>query len=515
MSTDEVQVQDDDMDPRRKYFGKLAGEDRFVNFAEMMLDIELTDVQEEILRAVHNHKRLVVVSGNGVGKTFVVAALEVAFLYTHYNVSVMHTSRSNSQIRQTTYQEIREFVDHLQEEHGFPGNAKKMPMEIEFEDSATRSYEAISPSNPDGLEGRHNDNFLMVVDEADKPEIDEDVIDAAESTLTDGNDRMVVIGNPPRTKSNTLYDLMESEYWHTIQFSSFDSDNVKIAAGEKDGEMIRGPVQLEEIKRHWDKLHDEEWPGYEAAKNSHERDDLAEAWYRRRLGIIPPDNATRPRPFYSSEVSDATDRWENVDDEPLDVTEYDALAVDVAGRGEDSTVVVGVTDERVDVLGEFDAKTEMQNENLIRGAIKGAGETPIVFDTVGLGGPVADTFRDEGFTVERFDSSTTAKDDERYYNKRAEAFGTLGDWLATEEGAVQPGTTLASELYGVSESMEYIEKALKSGTTWKVTPKDELKKADALGESPDHADACAMAVWGKEHAGTASDASFSIYSITE
>lgn len=496
-----------------QFFGKEAGEERFINFAEMMLEVQLTQVQEEILRKVHNNKRLVVVSGNGVGKTFIIAVLEVAFLYSHRDASVMHTSRSNSQIRNTTYREVRDFVDILTDDYGLPGEAKKMPMEVDFEDSATRGYEAVSPSNPEGLEGRHNDNFLMVVDEADKPEIDGGVIDAANSTLTDDNDRMVVVGNPPRTKSNTLYELMESEHWETVQFSSFDSDNVRIQAGEMDGELISGPVRLEEIKRHWEKLHDEPWPGYEEAKNSGDREDLAESWYRRRLGQIPPNNALEKRPFYSSDVDEATDNWDDeYSQESLSPAEYDAIGVDVAGRGGDSSVAVGLTDERVDILGEWNCDTETENENMIRGAISGADETPIVFDTGGLGGPVADSFRKEGFNVVRFDSSKHAENDEMYYNQRAEAYGEFGNWMA-EGGAVKPQTDLARELYGISESMTFDEKSLRSGTTWIATSKDELKKTDNLGKSPDFADSVVMAAWGKRNAVTHTEGAFSIYSV--
>jgi ABC-type transporter Mla maintaining outer membrane lipid asymmetry ATPase subunit MlaF len=60
-----------------------AGEDRNVRFAEDILEFELADILARILRAVTRNKHLVVVSGSGVGKSFTLAVLNLAFLYTN------------------------------------------------------------------------------------------------------------------------------------------------------------------------------------------------------------------------------------------------------------------------------------------------------------------------------------------------------------------------------------------------------------------------------------------------
>jgi len=539
-----VSVEEGEENPLTRY---TSGSDRFANFTEEILGVNLLEIQKEILRAVANNRRVMVVSGNGVGKTYAVAALELSFLYTHSEAMVLHTSRSNGHTRNTTYREIREMYQTLEESEmpfGYNSTLKKQPMEIEFEDSQTRKYEAVSPANPDGLEGRHSENFLAVVDEADKKEIGEDVIESAESSLTDENDRMLVIGNPPRSKGNSLYRLMNSEHWKVIQFSSFDCDNVKIATGEMDGDIVSGPIQLTELKYDWEKYHDNEWESLESVlaqsapyvddegdysfvdhddsfdDNDEFRTDLAEAWYRRRCGIIPPKGAVEARPFYSSDVDEAVDRWDDTIDsqESLDAAEYDAIGVDVAGRGEDSTVIVGVTRAsassvggtdsgdgsqsasetgRADVLGEFSASTETENERMIRSKINNAEDTPIVFDAVGMGGPVADTFRSEGFSVVRFDGNKRAKDDERYYNQRTEAWDEFGDWLL--HGAISDGSKLANELYGTAECIALEEKGLRSGTSLMATSKDEVKLAENYGESPDFLDSASYAVWGMNH----------------
>lgn len=517
-----------------------TGPDRYINFTEKVLEVQLLEIQKEIMRALTENRRVVVVSGNGVGKTFTVAALELAFLYTHSEATVLHTSRSNGHTRNTTYKELREMLHNAQETVGLPGYAKKQPMEVEFEDSQTRKYEAVSPSNPDGLEGRHNEHFLAVVDEADKQEIDDDVIESAESSLTDERDRMLVIGNPPRNKGNSLNRLMEDDNWHTIQFSSFDCDNVKIALGQMDGDIISGPIQLSEIKYDWEKYHDEAWTSYDeimgqSAKfvdedgnyhftnpddsyneNDEFRNDLAEAWYRRRCGVIPPKGAAEARPFYTSDVDEAVDRYDEPES-PLTPSDFDAIGVDIAGRGEDDTVITGVTRAsqestgRAEVLAEVSGNTETKIENGIRHAIKGADDTPIGFDAVGMGGPVADSFRNEGYNVVRFDGGKKAKDDDRYRNQRTESWCEFGKWL--HNGSINDNDALTEELFGVAEHIELTEKGLMSGTVYMATSKDEIRKASSYGASPDFLDSASIGVWALNHHGSHESGGWNIYSV--
>lgn len=529
-------VEEKEENPLKRY---TSGTDRYVNFTEDILDVELLEVQKEIMREVADNRRTLVVAGNGTGKTFTVAALELAFLYTHSEATVLHTSRSNGHTRNTTYKELREMLHNAQETVGLPGYAKKQPMEIEFEDSQTRKYEAVSPSNPDGLEGRHNENFLAVVDEADKQEIDDAVIESAESSLTDKNDRMLVIGNPPRNKGNSIHRLMEDDNWHTIQFSSFDCDNVKIALGEMDGNIISGPIQLGEIKYDWEKYHETEWTSYEdileqsaryidedgnyhftecetCTENDNFREDLAEAWYRRRCGVVPPKGAAEARPFYTSDVDEAVERW-SAPESRFTPSDFDAIGVDIAGRGKDETVITGVTRAsqestgRAVVLDKVSGNTETQIEQGIRHAIKGADETPIGFDSVGMGGPVADTFRNEGFNIVRFDGGKKAKDDKKYRNQRTEAWVEFGNWL--HNGSINPDEALAEELFGVAEHIELTEKGLMSGTVWMATQKDDLRKASSYGASPDFLDSASIGVWALNHNASAfGDAGWKIYS---
>lgn len=486
----------------------VQGEERYVRFAEDVLGLNLAEVQKKILRAVTQNKHIVIVSGNGVGKSFTISVLNLAFLYTNPESTVLMTSGSYSQMEEATFKPMTRMVKEARSS-GIPldGTVKKSPPRIEFEDNPEHYFRCISGKYPDNLEGRHNERILVVVDEADKPDISHEHFDSAQSSITDDKDRMVVIGNPPRDESNSLCDLMDDPRWEVIQFSSFDSHNVQVDAGLVDGEKLPGLVDLQQVREDWESWNRSEWPGLEEAMNSSGNENLDERWHRRRLGEIPPENSQSVRPFYVEDVASAENRWDDVDDAP---SEYDAYGVDVARGGGDRTVIIGATPNRVDVLANVESPgSHTVNERLVRRHIPEETRTPVIIDAIGEGSGLADTLGRE-YNVTRFKSSEKAKQRKKYRDKRTEALAEFGKWL--DDGALEPQTELASEIRAASRHIELEEKRLTSGVTWKATSKSELKKSKSLGRSPDLLDAATLAAWGLNVEGATSDAGFGFFS---
>lgn len=539
MSTEELRdefLNPDAEEPMRRGKKQLLrqytqGSDRYVKFTEQILGQSLADVQKEILRAVTQNKRIVIVSGNGVGKSHVVACLNLAFLYTNPGASVMATSGSYVQLEDTTWKPMKGLMYEAQANYSFlPGYTLENPPRIEFDERQNQYFKAISPRKPDGLEGRHNERMLVVVDEADKPEVTDEVFESAASSITDDDDRMVVIGNPPRSESNSLYKLMDSDRYHVIQFSSFDSHNVKVDAGVADGEKIPGLVEMSVLREDWEEYNDEGFPGFEKAlrvsapyidadgtyyfldgeerqPNPDFREDLSEQWYRRRCGIIPPEGAMKPRPFYVDDVMTAAER---TPDEFGATDTYEAFGVDIARGGKDRTVVVGIVGNRLDILANEESPGSLaRNKELIRGALMNT-EAPVAIDAVGEGSGVADAVSGE-YNVTRFGGGENAKDDDAYYDKRTEALAEIGQWLS-ETGAVESSSELYDECIEAARTIEYEEKELRSSNTVKATSKDELKKSHKIGRSPDLLDAASIAVWAKNHGTISDDGAYSFYS---
>ena len=398
----------------------VSGEDRYVRFGEDILGLQLADTQRDMLRSVTQQKNTVVMSGNGVGKSYAVAILCLAFLYCNPRGSVMLTSGSYQQMESTVWSEMKSLLKQAREA-GFPlpGRVKEAQPRIEFEEYPSKAFRAISSTHPESLEGRHAETMLVIVDEADKPDVGQAVIESARSSVTDGNDRFLVIGNPPRSEANSMYDLLVDENYHTLNFSSFDSHNVRVEAGLASGDTIPGLVGLEQLAEDYELWNRGEFPGVEEAMSQVRSDEdgilrptedgLDERWVRRRLGAVPDSGTEAVRPFYADDVARAEQRWNNSTVAPS----FDAFGVDIARGGGDRTVVVGVTDEHANILENVEALgNHCRNKRLIQDALGDTG-APVIVDAVGEGSGVADEL-DREYSVTRFRGGANAREPEKY-----------------------------------------------------------------------------------------------------
>ncbi|WP_342810553.1 hypothetical protein [Natronosalvus hydrolyticus] len=422
-------------------------------------------------------------------------------------------------MEEATFKPMSSLIREAKERVPLEGEVKKSPPRIEFERDPEHYFRCVSGRYPDNLEGRHNERILVVVDESDKPDISMEHFDSAQSSITDDRDRMVVIGNPPRDEGNSLYELMTDPRWEVIQFSSFDSHNVLVDAGEVEEEKLPGLVDLKQIKEDYESWNREEFPGVDACLNSLEQDGetgiltctesgLDERWYRRRLGVIPPDGSKSVRPFHTEDVVSAENAYQEITDGD-DSVEYDAYGVDVARGGGDRTVIVGMTPSRIDILASVEEPgNHSVNKRLVEHHVHDTA-TPVIMDAIGEGSGVADELN-RTYNVTRFKSSEKALQREKYHDKRTEALCEFGQWLSN--GAIDPHSELSAELRSASRHIELEEKALKSGVTWKATSKSDLKKSDALGRSPDLLDAACLAAWGLEVEQSHSNAGYGFYS---
>ena len=109
----------DDVDPTRY----TEGPDRYIRFAEEVLDLHLGETQRELLRALEQHQRVLVVSGNGVGKSYSVAVAMLAFLATNLHATVLGTSGSYSQFVDAAWRPLKSLHREAQQQYGIPGDA--------------------------------------------------------------------------------------------------------------------------------------------------------------------------------------------------------------------------------------------------------------------------------------------------------------------------------------------------------------------------------------------------------
>lgn len=503
----------------RGYARYMTGSGRFIRMAREIFNARLGATQAEILRAAADNRRVLIVSGNGVGKSYAVALLILCFLYSTPDSIVLLTSGTYSILSDTTWKPMKEQFRQAD----LVGVTLDNPPRLHTNMGEEWFFKAISPVNPGSLEGRHASDIMVVIEEADKPEITAEHFDSAGSSVTDANDRMIAVANPPSDESNIVYEKMNDDRWHVVQFSSFESHNVQVDAGTIDADPIPGLVDLPTVAEDYEAWNGERWPGKpddwpsvatcvdRVESGDMSRAELVEGlrdglssprlhedghdvrWYRRRLGEMPPDDSTAPRPWTVADVDAACQRYRDAHES----VHRDAIGVDVARGGGDRTVVAEMCDECLVVTVAEHGVDHTENEELVTDRINASPVNgPIAIDAVGEGSALADRIRQvhADHRVKRFNAGAGADDDENYSDARTEALEMLGRWLR-DGGAVRPDSDLAAELRAHARHCRYHEKTLKAATVYQATPKDEIK--DALGKSPDMVDAAAIAAWAE------------------
>lgn len=499
--------------PRPKNYAPGTGTDRYIRFVEDWLDVHLGYVQRQLLKSLEENRRTIVVTANGVGKSYGGGACGgVAATFCNPDTTTNITSGSYGQLDDTIWKPIKSLHRNSQ----LPGRTLDNTRELRTGLDEEWYLKCLSPKYPADLEGRHNRRMIYIIEEADKPGITAEHIDSAESTLTDAGDRMLVIANPPDDESNVVYDLMESEDWNTLQFSSFESENVR-AQLDEDAESIHGLVSLDEIRGNWEDWNSDPWPGIEEARRAHEhRDDLDERWYRRRAGVMPPDNAAVFRPWEASEAKGAHVHKA--------ATNYFGAAgnsrpvgtgIDVAGPGSDRTVMATLY-RSGDVDIRYTATStdypEQEQELMHDSRLGGDTDHPVAVDAAGEGSGLAGYLDDRLSDLYRFGSDKVPlvpKDGKEagydgdygkfnYADQRTESLAALGNAMGEMRYV---DTDLRDELVIAARAIEFSTKTIKSrgGNGAEVAvanSKDAI--TDRVGHSPDYLDAVMMAVWARD-----------------
>lgn len=476
----------DDPPPKPSAYKPGTGKDRYCRFVEDHLDVTRTEVLDRILKAFEQHQKVIVQAANGVGKSFGASNGGLAGTFCNADTTTNVTSGSYGQLDDTIWKPIKS----LHRKSRLPGRTLDNTRELKTEIDEEWYLKCLSPQYPGDLEGRHNDRMLYIIEEADKPGITQEHIDSALSTLTDEEDRILVICNPPTDETNVVHELFNSDEWHSIQFSSWDSHDCKVDTGEVESEKIGGLADLSKIEHDWKEFNGEEWPGLEQVKawsipdSEAFRTDLDSRWYRRRAGIMPPDDSESWRPF---KIADVNAAWNREADSPHEAT---TAGVDVARSG-DETVLSGKHREAIKTHYARKGSNHVEQKNALSDKLYGIGGPKVAVDAVGEGSGIADELNQQ-FNVTRFSNGAKPVDESNYYDSWAEALSLFGEFL--ESGSIE-SETLYEQAKVAARVVEFSTRTLTSrgGEVIEATSKEAIK--DALGHSPDHLDAALMANW--------------------
>lgn len=487
---------------------------------EDYLGLTVTGPQREICRSVAANHQTLVITANGLGKSYILAAITIVWITVRYPAVSFATSGTERKMKRTYCKPVENLHDNAR--IPLPGEYKSRPERIEIDGEPEHFFEAASPKDAGELEGVHSSYTLAIIEEADKDDVDEEVLEAMDSLAVDKQDRTIAIANPPKDETNSIYPLIDDPEWNVLEFSSFDSHNVQVEMGTADGEMVDGLATAFKIEKDWKKYNKEPWPGLEEARrvsapkldedgspsfasdptlrdNPDFREDLDVRWYRRRAGITPPGGAGVPRPIELSAVEAAWERAQQRRRVLVPTDSPEATGIDVARSGGDTTPAASVYGDIMLILHEGRGDDHTVQEDELRDVYDDCEPHPMAIDAVGEGSGLADRLCLAYPDMMRYNAGSVPEDDTEYANCWTEGLALLGKWL--EAGGVIFDRTLYEQLAVAARVVEYDTTHIASRGTngedvFRATPKDKVK--ERLGHSPDYLDAAQMALWARD-----------------
>ena len=422
-------------------------------FAKRHLGIDLWYKQREVLNALCKNKRVAVRSCNGSGKTFTAALAAIWWLMAHENAVVITTAPTERQVRELLWREIRKVYDQNRDLIGGKISSTRLDL------SNQRFAFGFSTDTPGRFQGFHNENILIIVDEAS--EVREFIFDAILGSMSTRNARMLLIGNPTKL-AGTFYDAFHKNrgHWKTIHISAFDTPafNNRADNDEPPPEGIATPEYAELVAR-------------ERGKESH-------AYQVRVLGEFPSKAIDTLIPLKLLEAAAQRNIEQLQGHEAvmgLDVARFgDAMSVAVVRRGPQvidlvafrKTDLMQTTGKALDLARRHDVKT-------------------IYVDEIGMGAGVLDRLNEiNDIRAEGVNVANKADETERYANLRAQMFDGLRQRFADDDIAIPDDAELVSQL----ASLTYI---YNSRGQLQLESKDDIRRSGR--QSPDKADALALA----------------------
>ena len=387
-------------------------------------------------------------SGHGIGKSSVLAWLQLWYLFCYKDAQVACTAPTADQMYDVLWKEVAKWIYLLPE-----------PLQQKYEWSTTHVRITESPQTwfaraktarkeaPEALAGVHGDFVFLECDEASG--IPEEIYNTAEGSLTDKNTLVVLPSNPTRLIGyfyNTHH--RDKANWQTFSFSCLDSPLV-----------------------------DYEYVERIAALHGEDSDE-----YRIRvLGQFPKEDAVDDKGYVALLLERDLKQISDEGRFSGDVR----LGVDPAGEGSDETVWV--------LRDRFKAKIVAREK--VSNSLSIARKTltlmedykvkdyNVTVDNFGIGANVAKEIaltRNDRLSVHAVNVGEKPDDDRRYINRRAESYLRLKEWFR------QGGELVRHPKWEQLLSIRYRREEI-SGKI-KVMGKIEMKKELGI-PSPDTADA--------------------------
>ena len=419
--------------------------------------------QRHILMAIGQHLqserrfdplKIAVASGHGIGKSALISIITHWAMSTCTDCRVIMTANTEVQLRTKTWPEVTKWFRSAINSDWYECGATTITVKDKRHAKQWR-VDAVpwSENNTEAFAGLHNKGKRLVVifDEASK--ISDSIWEVTEGALTDSDTEIIWIafGNP--TRNTGRFRECFGAHKHRWVCQQIDSRNVE-------GTNQR---QIQQWIDDWG-----------------EDSDFVRVRVR---GEFPRAGSDQ---FIDSDVVHAA-RKRTL---PTNERDWRIMSVDVARFGDDQTVVGIKQGSKFRIVGRYRGLDTMQVSMRCQEIIK--RETPrlVVIDGDGVGGGVVDhikMYMDDWFKAHspsrlvEFHGGASPADAYAYYNKRAEVWGRMREWLKDADIPDDP------DLYADLTGVEY---GYTNKNQLQLEKKEDMKKRGL--SSPDAGDCLAM-----------------------
>jgi hypothetical protein len=381
-------------------------------FAEYAYEESPRPWQRAILDLLGSHLRddktryeplkVAVASGHGIGKSALVGMIIDWAMSTADDCKVIVTANTGTQLATKTVPEVHKWFSRSINAHWW--ELKATSITIRDPEHARRwraDFIPWSAHNTEAFAGAHNKGkrILVVFDEASA--IEDPVWEVAEGALTDENTEIIwlAFGNP--TQNTGRFRECFGKYKHRWRVYQVDSRTVEgtnkeqidkwIADYGEDSDFVRVRVRGE----------------FPRAGSSQ---------------FIPSDIVAAARKY----------KAEGYNQLPK------VLSVDVARFGDDQTVIGLRQGRKFQILGKYRGKDTVWTAERVIQLIGEQKPDAIVVDGDGIGAGVVDNLKHRGYGLRLFEfhGGASANDAAAFYNRRAEVWGSMRQWLV--DGAEIP-----------------------------------------------------------------------------
>lgn len=411
--------------------------------------VEPDEWQKEALIHFRDHNRVALKASKGVGKTSLLAWCAWNFLCTRLHPKIVATSVSWDNLSDGFWTEMAKWQGKntfLKKQ--FTWTKTKIfsndHPETWYLSARTWSKSGDKNQQANTLAGLHADYLLFILDEVG--DIPDGVMAAAEAGLASGIETKIIMAGNPTNLEGPLYRACTSEanLWKTVTINA-DPDDPK-RSNRVSVEWARDQIQKYGRTNNWVLVNVfGQFPS--SSINT----------------LLGHDEvyAAMNREIHEESYKDAQKR----------------LGVDVSRFGSDRTIIFPRQGLRAFTPVEMrNARTNDIAARVMQAKVKWGSELEFIDGTGGFGGGVVDSLIQAGCSPNEVHFSGKATDS-RYYNKRAEIWFVMAEWI--KRGGVLPNDPeLLKELTTPTYTFQNGKFMLES--------KDQIK--ERLGSSPDKAD---------------------------